>query len=144
MNGQAGSGEWFLVEADESDGSFLLLWPEIAVVTNVEADHLENHGDLEGVFRAFEQFVDRIAAGGLLLYCADDAGARRIAEYARDRAPGCGRDVRVRGYGTGPRRRHPGQRHPRAAGRGGVHRARHGPKRRSSSGSGRWSGGTWR
>ncbi|MDQ1743903.1 MAG: UDP-N-acetylmuramate--alanine ligase [Pseudonocardiales bacterium] len=103
VNGQVGSGELFLVEADESDGSFLLLWPEIAVLTNVEADHLENHGDLEGVFRAFEQFVDRIAPGGLLLYCADDAGARRIADYARDRAArDSGRDVRVRGYGTGP------------------------------------------
>jgi UDP-N-acetylmuramate--alanine ligase len=96
VNGQAGTGELFLVEADESDGSFLLLWPEIAVVTNVEADHLENHGDLEGVFRAFEQFVDRIVPGGLLLYCVDDAGARRIADYARDT-----RDLRVRGYGAG-------------------------------------------
>jgi UDP-N-acetylmuramate--alanine ligase len=96
VNGRAGSDELFLVEADESDGSFLLLWPEIAVVTNVEADHLENHGDLEGVFRAFEQFVDRIAPGGQLLYCADDPGASRLAEYARKR------DVRVRGYGTGP------------------------------------------
>ncbi|HEV2885331.1 MAG TPA: UDP-N-acetylmuramate--L-alanine ligase [Jatrophihabitans sp.] len=96
VNGQAGAGELFLVEADESDGSFLLLWPEIAVVTNVEADHLENHGDLEGIFRAFEQFVDRIVPDGLLLYCADDAGARRVAGYAR------GRDLRVRGYGTGP------------------------------------------
>jgi UDP-N-acetylmuramate--alanine ligase len=96
VNGRAGGGELFIVEADESDGSFLLLWPEIAVVTNVEADHLENHGDLEGVFRAFGQFVDRISPGGLLLYCADDAGARRLAGYAR------GRDVRVRGYGTGP------------------------------------------
>ena len=95
VNGRAGGGEWFLVEADESDGSFLLLWPEIAVVTNVEADHLENHGDLEGVFRAFEQFVDRIAEGGLLLYCTDDAGADRLAGYAR------GRGLRVRGYGTG-------------------------------------------
>jgi UDP-N-acetylmuramate--alanine ligase len=95
-NGQAGSGELFLVEADESDGSFLLLWPQLAVLTNVEADHLENHGDLEGVFRAFEQFADRISAGGQLFYCADDAGARRIAGYARDRG------VRVRGYGTGP------------------------------------------
>jgi UDP-N-acetylmuramate--alanine ligase len=95
VNGRAGAGEWFLVEADESDGSFLLLWPEIAVVTNVEADHLENHGDLEGVFRAFEQFVDRISPGGLLLYCADDAGASRLAGHAR------GRDLRVRGYGTG-------------------------------------------
>ena len=96
VNGRAGSDELFLVEADESDGSFLLLWPQIAVVTNVEADHLENHGDLEGVFRAFEQFVDRITPGGQLLYCADDPGASRLAEYAR------GRGVRVRGYGAGP------------------------------------------
>ena len=100
-NGRAGSDDLFLVEADESDGSFLLLWPEIAVVTNVEADHLENHGDLEGVFRAFEQFVDRISEGGQLLYCADDAGASRLADYALDR-DARSRDVRVRSYGTGP------------------------------------------
>jgi UDP-N-acetylmuramate--alanine ligase len=95
-NGHTGTGELFLVEADESDGSFLLLWPDIAVVTNVEADHLESHGDLEGVFRAFEQFVDRIVPNGLLLTCADDEGARRLARYARSR------DVRVRSYGTRP------------------------------------------
>ncbi|HJQ01615.1 MAG TPA: UDP-N-acetylmuramate--L-alanine ligase [Jatrophihabitans sp.] len=92
-NGQLGSGPDFIVEADESDGSFLLLRPELALVTNIEADHLENHGDLEGVFRAFEQFVDRIVPGGLLLTCADDPGARRIADYAR--AAG----ARVRSYG---------------------------------------------
>jgi len=95
-NGHAGSGTAFVVEADESDGSFLLLRPDLAVVTNVEADHLENHGDLAGVFRAFEQFVDRIAPDGLLIVCTDDPGAVRIGEYAR----ALGR--RVRGYGTGP------------------------------------------
>ena len=63
------------------------------MITNVEADHLENHGDLEGIFRAFEQFVDRIDPGGLLLTCADDAGARRIADYARSTGH------RVRTYG---------------------------------------------
>ena len=78
-----------IVEADESDGSFLLTRPASAVITNVEADHLENHGDLEGIFRAFEQFVDRIDPDGLLLTCADDPGARRIADYAR----GAGRRV---------------------------------------------------
>jgi UDP-N-acetylmuramate--alanine ligase len=87
LNGHSGTGDLFIVEADESDGSFLLLRPELAIVTNVEADHLENHGDLEGVFRAFEQFVDRIGDGvpgrGRLIACADDAGARRLAEYAR-------------------------------------------------------------
>ena len=85
-----------MVEADESDGSFLLLHPDLAVITNVEADHLENHGDLAGVFRAFEQFVDRIAPDGLLIVCADDPGAVRIGEYAR----ALGR--RVRSYGTDP------------------------------------------
>ncbi|MFL6161200.1 MAG: UDP-N-acetylmuramate--L-alanine ligase [Jatrophihabitantaceae bacterium] len=94
-NGHVGTGPEFIVEADESDGSFLLLRPDLAVVTNVEADHLENHGDLEGVFRAFELFVDRIAADGVLIVCSDDPGAVRIGEYAR----AVGR--RVRAYGTG-------------------------------------------
>jgi UDP-N-acetylmuramate--alanine ligase len=82
-NAHLGTGETAIVEADESDGSFLLLRPAMAVVTNVEADHLENHGDLEGIFRAFEMFVDRVDSDGLVLCCSDDAGARRIAEYAR-------------------------------------------------------------
>jgi UDP-N-acetylmuramate--alanine ligase len=92
--GSGGPGSLAVVEADESDGSFLLIRPSAAVVTNVEADHLENHGSLEGIFAAFEQFVDRIDADGLLLTCADDPGAARIADYAR----GTGR--RVQTYGT--------------------------------------------
>ena len=85
LNAHYGSGELAIVEADESDGSFLLTHPVAAIVTNVEADHLENHGDLEGIHRAFEQFVDRIDAGGLLVASADDAGARRVSDYARAR-----------------------------------------------------------
>jgi UDP-N-acetylmuramate--alanine ligase len=84
-NAHLGSGELAIVEADESDGSFLLTRPAAAIVTNVEADHLENHGDLEGIFRAFEQFVDRVEQDGLLLVCADDGGARHVAQYARAR-----------------------------------------------------------
>ncbi|MDP9117384.1 MAG: UDP-N-acetylmuramate--L-alanine ligase [Actinomycetota bacterium] len=82
-NAHLGSGELAIIEADESDGSFLLTRPVAAIVTNVEADHLENHGDLAGIHRAFEQFIDRVDPAGLVLICADDAGARRIAEYAR-------------------------------------------------------------
>jgi len=82
LNAHAGTGEEFIVEADESDGSFLMLQPDLAIVTNVEADHLENHGDLEGVFHAFELFADRIAHSGALVACIDDAGARRVAGYA--------------------------------------------------------------
>ena len=93
LNAHLGSGTLAIVEADESDGSFLLLRSSAAVITNVEADHLENHGDLDGIYRAFEQFVDRIDHNGLLLTCSDDAGARRMADYARGRAR------RVRTYG---------------------------------------------
>ncbi|MDQ6850421.1 MAG: UDP-N-acetylmuramate--L-alanine ligase [Actinomycetota bacterium] len=92
-NAHLGSGELAIIEADESDGSFLLTRPAAAIVTNVEADHLENYGDLASIYRAFEQFVDRIEPGGLLLTCADDHGARRIGDYAR------GAGVRVFSYG---------------------------------------------
>ena len=84
LNAHLGSGTLAIVEADESDGSFLLMRPVAAVITNVEADHLENHGDLEGIFRAFEQFVDRVDPDGLVLTSADDPGAIRIAQYARE------------------------------------------------------------
>jgi UDP-N-acetylmuramate--alanine ligase len=93
LNACYGGGQVAIVEADESDGSFLLLRPAAAIVTNVEADHLENHGDLEGIHRAFEQFVDRIDRDGLLVASADDPGARRVAHYARISG------LRVRTYG---------------------------------------------
>jgi len=96
-NAHLGSGDLAVVEADESDGSFLLIRSSAAIVTNVEADHLENHGSLEGIFRAFEQFVDRIDHNGLLLACADDPGARRVVEYAR----GNGRRVLTYGESDG-------------------------------------------
>lgn len=95
-NAHLGTGALAVVEADESDGSFLLTRPASAVITNVEADHLENYGSLEAIFAAFEQFVDRIAPDGLVLACADDAGAQRVADHAR----ATGR--RVLTYGTGP------------------------------------------
>ncbi|WP_375485200.1 UDP-N-acetylmuramate--L-alanine ligase [uncultured Jatrophihabitans sp.] len=82
-NAHLGSGPFAVVEADESDGSFLLTRPTSAIVLNVEADHLENHGSLEGIHRAFEQFVDRVDPAGLVLTCADDDGARRVADHAR-------------------------------------------------------------
>ncbi|MDR1999268.1 MAG: UDP-N-acetylmuramate--L-alanine ligase [Frankiaceae bacterium] len=99
LNAHEGTGDLFIVEADESDGSFLMLAPEAAIVTNVEADHLENHGDLAGVQRAFELFVDRIAAGGVLLVCADDPGARSLAGYAAGVAGRREPPMRVLTYG---------------------------------------------
>jgi len=84
-NAHAGTGEFFVAEADESDRSFLLLSPEAAIVTNVEPDHLDNYGRAENVAAAFEMFIDRIAENGIAVLGADDAGSRALAERARAR-----------------------------------------------------------
>lgn len=92
-NAHHGSGGVFVAEADESDGSFLAFTPKVAVVTNVEADHLDHHGTVDAYVRVFDDFVGRIAPGGVLVACADDAGSAALA----DRAEAEG--VRVRRYG---------------------------------------------
>lgn len=92
-----GGGDVFVAEADESDASFLLLSPHIAVVTNVEADHLDNYGTVEAVHAAFTRFLDRIRPDGVLVCCADDEGARTLAAEARRR----GIDVRSYGESAG-------------------------------------------
>ena len=75
-NSRPGRGPFAVVEADESDGSFLELVPEVGVVTNVEADHLDRYRDLEQIERAFELFASRIT--GSLAACVDDPGARAL------------------------------------------------------------------
>jgi UDP-N-acetylmuramate--alanine ligase len=68
-------GEWLVVEADESDGTFLELAPEAAIVTNVEADHLDHYGDFDGLVDAFRRFLsgpDGVSPGGLRVVSADD------------------------------------------------------------------------
>lgn len=76
-NARSGGGDLFLTEADESDGSFLLLEPEIAVVTNVEADHLDFYPDLASLEAAFVSFCRR---AGQVIACRDDDGAMRVVE----------------------------------------------------------------
>jgi len=93
LGADEGSGELFVAEADESDGSFLMLSPEAAIVTCVEADHLDNYAGLAEIEVAFGEFAGRIAAGGLLVACADDPGARALADAAREFP------LRVRTYG---------------------------------------------
>ncbi|NJD20891.1 MAG: UDP-N-acetylmuramate--L-alanine ligase [Gemmatimonadetes bacterium] len=73
-----GSGELYVVEADEYDRSFLTLTPDVAVVTNVEADHLDVYGDLEGVRAAFRAFLSNVRPGGVVAACADDHGAASL------------------------------------------------------------------
>ncbi|HEX6337454.1 MAG TPA: UDP-N-acetylmuramate--L-alanine ligase [Jiangellaceae bacterium] len=90
-NAHNGSGEFFVAEADESDGSFLAYEPEVAIVTNVEADHLDNYGTPDKYVAAFDDFLERVS--GFVVICADDPGSRALGERAR------GRGLDVRTYG---------------------------------------------
>lgn len=89
-----GAGRLFVVEADEYDRSFLTLRPSIAVVTTLEADHLDIYGSLEAIEEAFLAFVELLPEDGLLVGCADDHGAARL--MARVGGP----HERVLSYGT--------------------------------------------
>jgi UDP-N-acetylmuramate--alanine ligase len=90
-NAHAGTGDVFVAEADESDRSFLLLAPFGAIVTNVEADHLDNYGDLAAVEAAFDRFLQTVDPAGFVIVCADDPGAARLRKV--------GTPARLRTYG---------------------------------------------
>ena len=84
-NADAGSDDLFVAEADESDGAFLVYRPHAAIVTNVEADHLDNWGTEEAYHRAFEDFADTVDRDGFLVCVVDDPGAADLARLARGR-----------------------------------------------------------
>ncbi len=93
-NAHHGSGDCFVAEADESDGSLLEYAPDVVVVTNVEADHLDFFGSEEAYAAVFDEFVERLSPGGVLIACVDDPGAAALAE--RTNALG----IRVLRYGS--------------------------------------------
>jgi UDP-N-acetylmuramate--alanine ligase len=96
-NAHQGAGDLFIVEADESDGSFLQLPAVAGIVTNVEPDHLDHWGTFEAIQAGFLDFARGLRdAGGFLVACADDPGAAQLVAAAR--AEG----VDVRTYGVGP------------------------------------------
>lgn len=82
-NAALGGGELFIAEADESDGAFLVYEPWAAIVTNVDADHLDQWGTVEAYRAAFERFATQVHAGGFLICCTDDPGAAALAAASR-------------------------------------------------------------
>ncbi|MFT3763118.1 MAG: UDP-N-acetylmuramate--L-alanine ligase [Pseudoxanthomonas sp.] len=79
-NAKLGGGQWLVAEADESDGSFLRLNPLMAVITNIDADHLENYGnDFARVKAAFAEFLQRLPFYGLAVLCIDDPEVAALA-----------------------------------------------------------------
>ena len=84
-NARLGKSEWMVVEADESDGSFLRLDGTIAVVTNIDPEHLEHWGDFDSIKRAFCEFIENVPFYGLAVLCIDHPDVQSILSRIRDR-----------------------------------------------------------
>jgi len=85
-NAQLGKGDLMVAEADESDGTFLLLSPSIAVVTNIDPEHLDFYGDMDRVKSAYLEFMNRVPFFGCAVVCLDDVTNRALLGQVRKRA----------------------------------------------------------
>lgn len=94
-NAHAGGGTFFVAETDESDGSFLSLHPEIAIVTNVDREHLNYYETFDRLTAAFQQFVQQIRPGGTLIRCVDDPVVRRLLTHPAQLSYGLDPDADV-------------------------------------------------
>jgi UDP-N-acetylmuramate--alanine ligase len=113
-NARLGRGEYMVVEADESDRSFLKLSPTVAVVTNIDREHMESYGSWEHLQETFADFANKVPFYGAVVACADDAAVRellprltrRVITYALDDSPRevradlTGRGVRLEAFGS--------------------------------------------
>ncbi|MGE4504217.1 MAG: UDP-N-acetylmuramate--L-alanine ligase [Desulfovibrionaceae bacterium] len=97
-NARLGEGEYLIAEADESDGSFLLLAPVISIVTNVDRDHMDFYADQQAIDDSFTTFMNKIPFYGMNVVCGDDIGVKRLL-------PRIKRPVMTYGLGQGNRLR---------------------------------------
>ena len=101
-NARCGGGTHFVVEADESDGSFLYLDPYCAIVTNVEADHLDHYASLDEIVDIFREFLSKVHRDGVAVLCADDERLMGLSAECPARVVTYGHadsaDVRITGY----------------------------------------------
>jgi UDP-N-acetylmuramate--alanine ligase len=95
-NAHSGSGDIFVVEADESDGSFLAYQPLGAIITNIELDHVDHFTSEEQLFKTFADFVGSIKPGGFLVACGDDSGVKKLIKMNANP------NIKVITYGQGP------------------------------------------
>ena len=84
-NAKLGLGKWMVVEADESDGSFLKLLPTVAVVTNIDPEHMEHYGSFDVLQEAFDNFVQNLPFYGFAVLCTDDANVQSLVNRVIDR-----------------------------------------------------------
>ncbi len=93
-NMRMGAGEWMVVEADESDGTFLKLPADIAVITNIDPEHLDHYGDFDAVRKAFRDFVENVPFYGFGVACLDHPEVQALVRQISDR--------RIVSYGANP------------------------------------------
>ena len=93
-NAKVGEGDWIVVEADESDGTFLKLKSTVAVVTNIDPEHLDHYGDFDAVKKAFQDFIENIPFYGFAAVCTDHPEVLALAARVENR--------RLVTYGTNP------------------------------------------
>jgi UDP-N-acetylmuramate--alanine ligase len=93
-NAKLGMGDWMVVEADESDGSFLKLLPTVAIVTNIDPEHMEHYGDFDTLRAAFQNFVETLPFYGFSVLCIDHPEVQALVSKVTDR--------RVITYGFNP------------------------------------------
>ena len=84
-NAKVGEGDWIVVEADESDGTFLRLRSTVAVVTNIDPEHLDHYGDFDAVKKAFQDFVENIPFYGFAAVCTDHPEVQAMAARVENR-----------------------------------------------------------
>jgi UDP-N-acetylmuramate--alanine ligase len=94
-NARVGKSSILVVESDESDGSFLKLAPILAVVTNIDREHLEHYESLEGIQAAFTEFVNRVPFYGAAILCMEDENIQQIFPFVRRRTVTYGRSAQV-------------------------------------------------
>ena len=108
-NARLGKGDYMVAEADESDRSFLKLSPAIAVITNIDREHMESYGTWDNLQQAFADFANKVPFYGAVIACADDRPvrellprlSRRVMTYAIERSASVrGRDVRLEAFGS--------------------------------------------
>lgn len=98
-NARSGKSNLLVAEADESDRSFILLHPSLAVITNIDLEHLDTYRDLADLQDTFCQFVGRLPADGKLVICLDDPGAAQIIPRIVQKFPG----IKIITYGASPK-----------------------------------------
>ncbi len=108
-NARLGRGDYLVAEADESDGSFLHLNPTIAVITNIDREHMDHYRDFEALRRTFEEFVSKIPFYGLSVFCSDHLETaklfsrfpkRGVTYGIREKADYQAKKIRLKGWGS--------------------------------------------